>query len=77
MDLPTAVTYLKCIDKLQSQESLLAIQATSFPNVKKEDRQRIQKNLIKSSKADILDGQEKVLTSSELAEKLARSMLSG
>jgi len=71
MDVATYGSLYQSLHKIEAHEQLLAMQVSDWPNATKEYRKKTHRKLVKLSE---LDDQKKILSSSELREKLNKEL---
>lgn len=70
METATFGEYWEAITVLEAQEQLLAIQSSTFPQMKKESRVKIHKDLAKMAKPKLSDGPPEEVTIERIVANL-------
>ena len=67
MEYEAFLAYVKAINVLTAKESLMQIQIASFPNAKKEFKDKIHRELTKMVNSENFDTPKNVLTTEDIA----------
>lgn len=70
MEYESFLAYVKAIDGLIAKETLMNIQIASFPNAKKEYKDKIHRDLMKQINSENFDKPKNVLTTEDIARML-------
>lgn len=70
MQYESFLAYVKAIDGLRAKETLMNIQIASFPNAKKEYKDKIHRDLIKTINSENFEKPKNVLTTEDIARML-------
>ena len=70
MTIQEASEYFLCMDILKSREAIELNRATTWPHMKKEDRSRLHKKLLKD--ADVVDNKLRAATVQDIARIIGK-----
>ena len=70
MDYESFLAYVKAIEVLRAKETLMNIQIASFPNAKKEHKDKIHRELMKQVNSENFDKPKNVLTTEDIARMM-------
>lgn len=68
--------YLRCIEPLMAEETLVQLTVSSFPNLKKSDAKRVEKDLRARTKRN-LEAKRTQMTTEDMYRELVRTLGNG